>query len=499
MVSLGSFRTLTLQAGDKVVQFTRDDVTIPPGGATGWFLTLTVTSYPVSGDLSGTLLMEENSISLDLPLAATQRLEPPEGQEPLAEVDAFGLSVIKFKFDDGSGNTFSGVMALDWDVDYMGAGQEGMVRGYLVSTKETGAFSGQKLIGILAMKYRMPDFEILRATITLRRYFADQITPLGTTGFEGTTTTSPQRSIPTSAGDTLLQFTRDNVAVPGDDNTAFWSEGVSASIISGPLTGTMGSEVNVVGYHDGLDVDWVAGKFSIVDGDDAISGVVLIDMAPGEGYMFALSGDTTTGKYAGNEYFATLSASAEEGVFTGSAEFVELSPAITDTTSPAAITDLATSNPTCDSITLTWTAPGDDADTGTASQYDIRYSTSTITDANWDAATQCAGEPSPQAAGSSESFTVTELSRGTTYYFAIKTADEVSNWSGLSNVASGTTLVADANGDGKVDLLDLVAVAVAFNTTSGDPSYNPNADLNSDDTIDIFDLVLVGIHFAGIG
>jgi hypothetical protein len=82
---------------------------------------------------------------------------------------------------------------------------------------------------------------------------------------------------------------------------------------------------------------------------------------------------------------------------------------------------------------LTWTAPGDDWKTGTASKYDIRYSTDPITEGTWDQATQCDGEPIPQPAGSGESFTVTGLGHGA-HYFAVKTADEVPNWSGLSNV-----------------------------------------------------------------
>ena len=106
---------------------------------------------------------------------------------------------------------------------------------------------------------------------------------------------------------------------------------------------------------------------------------------------------------------------------------------------PADITDLMAINPTGTSITLIWTAPGDDGDSGTAAQYDIRFATSPITEANWGAATQLTGVPSPQPAGSDESFTVEDLNLSTTYYFAIKTADEVPNWSGLSNVASAST------------------------------------------------------------
>ena len=108
-------------------------------------------------------------------------------------------------------------------------------------------------------------------------------------------------------------------------------------------------------------------------------------------------------------------------------------------TPPAAVTDLAISKTSTSSITLTWTAPGDDGNSGTASQYDIRYSTSGIDETTWDVASQCAGEPKPQPAGSKETFTLTRRSTETTFYLALKTADEVFAWSQLSNVVTGTT------------------------------------------------------------
>ena len=110
-----------------------------------------------------------------------------------------------------------------------------------------------------------------------------------------------------------------------------------------------------------------------------------------------------------------------------------------DTTAPAAVANLATSSPTSSQLTLTWTAPGDDGSSGTATSYDIRYSTSTINDTNWGSATLISGEPTPTAAGTNQSMTVGGLSASTTYYFAMKTSDEVPNVSALSNVASGTT------------------------------------------------------------
>lgn len=95
------------------------------------------------------------------------------------------------------------------------------------------------------------------------------------------------------------------------------------------------------------------------------------------------------------------------------------------------------------SVTLNWTTPGDDGLTGTASQFDIRYSTSPISAANFGSATRwTTGVPLPAAPGTQQSVVVTGLSPSTTYYFAIKTADEVPNWAAISNVATRTTAVA---------------------------------------------------------
>lgn len=110
-----------------------------------------------------------------------------------------------------------------------------------------------------------------------------------------------------------------------------------------------------------------------------------------------------------------------------------------DTTPPAAVANLTVSAVTSNSATLLWTAPGDDGNSGTAAVYDVRYSTSPITTANWGSATQASGEPTPAAAGNSQSFTIRGLAPSTTYYFALRTADEANNISPLSNVANATT------------------------------------------------------------
>ncbi|MFH1460572.1 MAG: putative Ig domain-containing protein [Candidatus Omnitrophota bacterium] len=112
---------------------------------------------------------------------------------------------------------------------------------------------------------------------------------------------------------------------------------------------------------------------------------------------------------------------------------------VTDTTSPQAVTNLAVASTTTNSVNLSWTAPGDDGAVGTATSYDVRYSTAIINTSNWASATQATGEPSPSVAGTSQTMTISGLSAQTTYYFTIKTSDEAANISLLSNVASDTT------------------------------------------------------------
>ncbi|MDP3770031.1 MAG: hypothetical protein Q8R40_03795 [bacterium] len=113
-----------------------------------------------------------------------------------------------------------------------------------------------------------------------------------------------------------------------------------------------------------------------------------------------------------------------------------------DNTPPSAITNLAASNPGSSSADLAWTASGDDDGIGTAASYDMRYATSTITETNWNSAAQAVGEPTPSIVGTPQTMTVLGLVASTTYYFGIKTLDEVSNTSALSNIISTSTFSA---------------------------------------------------------
>lgn len=113
------------------------------------------------------------------------------------------------------------------------------------------------------------------------------------------------------------------------------------------------------------------------------------------------------------------------------------------------------------SVTLDWTAPGDDGNVGTATTYQMRWSTTrpdttsaTAMDSWWAAATAVTNLPAPQVSGTRQSVTVSgPFPAGFTYYFVMRAADEVPNWSGYSNIAVRT--VADTTPPSRV--IDLIS------------------------------------------
>ena len=102
------------------------------------------------------------------------------------------------------------------------------------------------------------------------------------------------------------------------------------------------------------------------------------------------------------------------------------------------------------SVTLTWTAPGDDGMVGTCSYYKLRWDTDSTRMVN-------AAVPhgvllsSPQPANSTEEYTVTGLDGETVYFFAIIATDEAGNNSPMSNILRLTT----PDGDEPAAITDL--------------------------------------------
>lgn len=150
-----------------------------------------------------------------------------------------------------------------------------------------------------------------------------------------------------------------------------------------------------------------------------------------------------------------------------------------DIIAPAAIADLEVTHYTTSTVTLQWTAPGDDSITGVAYAYDLRASYDTITAENFSEAYQFDDVAPPLPAGLTQSNTIEGLDAGQKYYFVIKTRDNMGNWSGLSNCVSVTCLT-----DFVVNFPDTALERVIREIIS-----KPSGDIMRSDLQDMVDLV----------
>ncbi len=109
-----------------------------------------------------------------------------------------------------------------------------------------------------------------------------------------------------------------------------------------------------------------------------------------------------------------------------------------DGIAPSVVTDLRVVSFSSTSVTLAWTATGDDTTAGTATSYDLRYSKDPIGWTDWEDATQVPDEPVPAPSGTAEQMEILGLADGSTYYFGMEVFDEEGNWQGISNVVGVT-------------------------------------------------------------
>ncbi|MDX2134256.1 MAG: acetylxylan esterase [Saprospiraceae bacterium] len=110
-----------------------------------------------------------------------------------------------------------------------------------------------------------------------------------------------------------------------------------------------------------------------------------------------------------------------------------------DVVAPGQVGNLALTNTGFDNLTFTFTATGDDLDAGTAYRYELRYSRDTITDTNFDDAGKLEPILYPFPPGTVQTYHLSGLDSGTTYFFGIRAVDEADN-AGPAAVAKGITL-----------------------------------------------------------
>ncbi len=110
----------------------------------------------------------------------------------------------------------------------------------------------------------------------------------------------------------------------------------------------------------------------------------------------------------------------------------------TDTIPPGRIIDLGGGSVSeLGEIDLNWTAPGDDAHSGTADHYEIRHAALVLDESNWSTGVLASPAPTPLAAGETQAVTLSSLPSDQIRYFAMKAFDEVGNLSEISNVFEG--------------------------------------------------------------
>ncbi len=92
-------------------------------------------------------------------------------------------------------------------------------------------------------------------------------------------------------------------------------------------------------------------------------------------------------------------------------------------------------------VELAWTAPSDVGPTGRAAMYQVKYSdNSSSLSPSWSGTEPGDTPPVPAAPGTPEAMHVTGLEPGSTLYFAVRSVDDYSNWSQVSNVTVTVTL-----------------------------------------------------------
>ncbi|MBI4777994.1 fibronectin type III domain-containing protein [Candidatus Desantisbacteria bacterium] len=190
---------------------------------------------------------------------------------------------------------------------------------------------------------------------------------------------------------------------------------------------------------DGKDSPGTSSEWSVVVESDGYWSIPLANVRTGDQgafFKYSISGDSLS-------IFVQGGADGTGRLITDTAndypcQYIRIS---TDTIAPAAITNLSLGAIGQTSAVLKWSSPGDDGNTGTATNYQVRYSINPITESNWLNVSIASGVPVPKSAGTNQQCSVSNLMSGTPYYFAIKACDEVPNWSGISNIATATTLV----------------------------------------------------------
>ncbi len=199
----------------------------------------------------------------------------------------------------------------------------------------------------------------------------------------------------------------------------------------------------------------------------------MIPKIPGEVESLLVEGLAPNTTY----HLAVRSYDAWNNISDLTATAIVTTPPTGDVMPPRMIDDITQFAADTVSVTVNWTAPGDDSASGTAATYQGRVDTNPIDSGSWDVVEVVTGLPAPAAAGTVQQFTLTGLEPATTYYLALRAQDESGNLGALPASVPVTTdslppPPADTTPPGSIDDLALVSV----DTTSALVSWTAPGD-----------------------
>lgn len=163
-------------------------------------------------------------------------------------------------------------------------------------------------------------------------------------------------------------------------------------------------------------------------------------------------------------------------------------PTAADTTPPAPISGLTAQVTGSDTVVLSWTASGDDGNSGRAAQYDLRFARESLTEKSFLSATRLPEGRAPLDAGQPESYSAIDLPGATALSFGIRVRDEAGNWSPPAIVGPVTT---------EADTIPPAIISHFRLSTTGDKSLTLAWTSSGDDSVrgrvDHYDLRYSGI------
>jgi YD repeat-containing protein len=169
---------------------------------------------------------------------------------------------------------------------------------------------------------------------------------------------------------------------------------------------------------------------------------------------------------------ATITANYEG--YSASVKVSVVSP--TDTEAPTQPKNLTVTEKTDTTLSVSWTASTDNVAVEGYEIYinDIKTDTSTKT-----------------------TYTFTGIEPGKEYSIYVKAFDTAGNCSLKSNIILEKTSIKylDIDDDGAISFNDIMIIASAFNSKSGDGRYDLKCDLNTDGAVNMQDVMMLAAHF----